>query len=358
VIEKIKKTKINSFFERLSSKSADQNIVPLFDADDFDGIRKLYKFKCNSCSSEFESNCIDLRCKKCNPAPISAGELELLQFIQTLIDDDIMQHDRSQISPFELDIFIPSKMIAIEFNGIYWHSEKFKSNDYHAIKHDLCKNANIHLIQIFEDEWVYNKQAVMNRLQSLLGKNEKIHARKCAVVNVTNTAAAKFLNDNHLQGKDNSKVKIGLMHNDELVSIMTFGKSRFDKSYEYELIRYCSKGGISVVGGANKLLKHFIALYSPQSILTYEDRRFSIGSFYTQLGFKYLRTSEPGYFYTNNKIRESRQKYQKHKLTKIFGDIDMSKTEKQIMNEHGFYQIYDAGHNVYGMVIHDIKNTD
>lgn len=117
--------------------------------------------------------------------------------------------------------------------------------------------------------------------------------------------ADKFLNSNHLQGKSASKVRLGLYHNDELVSLMTFGKFRFNKNVEWELVRFCSKSGCNVVGGASKLFKYFVNTYKPKSIITYSNNNLGNGSVYKGLGFSEFKNKKPASVWVNLKTKDS-----------------------------------------------------
>ena len=136
------------------------------------------------------------------------------------------------------------------------------------------KNNGYKLIHIFEHEWINKQEIIKSKLKALFGvEQERIYARKCIIKEISNKEKNDFLNQFHIQGEDKSKVKLGLFFADELVAIMTFGKPRFNKNYEYELIRYATSK--HVIGGASKLLKYFEHVYKPKSIITYADRRFS-----------------------------------------------------------------------------------
>ena len=128
---------------------------------------------------------------------------------------------------------------------------------------------------------------------------------------------------------------------------MTFGKCRFDKKHEWEMLRFCSKLGYHVVGGAGKLLKHFEKTYQPKSLVSYADRRWSQGKLYKALGFKLNHASGPNYWYFKNLKLESRIKYQKYKLKDILEVFDESKTEVENMIANGYHMIYDCGNLVF-----------
>lgn len=199
----------------------------------------------------------------------------------------------------ELDIFIPNKNIAIEYNGLYWHRDTVKGKNYHLNKLNLCDAKNIRLINIFEDEWI-NKQAIVKaRLKSILGLTPyKIYARKCVVKEITFAEAERFTTKYHLQGSAKSSVNLGLFYRGRLVAVMTFSHSRFNKKYNWELLRYCTVFNFNIIGGAGKLLSFFKQKYVG-SIISYADKRWSNGNLYKKLGFTELNDSPPNYWYFN-----------------------------------------------------------
>ena len=213
----------------------------------------------------------------------------------------------------------------------------------------MCESKGIHLIHIFEDEWVNNKDIVKSRLKNLFKLTDnKVYGRKCIIKEVNTKDKTKFLNDNHIQGTIGSKVNLGLYYNDDLVSIMTFGKGRVVMNgvkNEWELLRFCNKINHSVIGGASKLFKHFIKNYNPNQLISYADRRWSQGNLYNQLGFNKTHNSTPNYFYVVNNEREHRFKYRKNLL--VESGFDIKKTEREIMYDRGIYRIYDCGNLVY-----------
>lgn len=274
----------------------------------------------------------------------SKGEKEVEEFVRGL-GFEISTSDRQILNGDELDIVIPQKKIAIEYNGLRWHSNFFKPNDYHLQKTMKCEERGYRLIHIFEDEWIYKKDITKSRIKNILGVNGNvIYARNCHIKEVDGHTSNKFLFENHIQGKCASSIKLGLFYNDELVSLMTFGKSRHfigNGKTEWELLRFCNKMDTRVVGGASKLLKHFIKTYNPNEIVSYADKRWSDGNLYEVLGFQKYNESKPNYFYIINGKREYRFNYRKSILVKQ--GFDPNKTEKEIMEERGIPRIYDCG---------------
>jgi endogenous inhibitor of DNA gyrase (YacG/DUF329 family) len=277
---------------------------------------------------------------------------DIANYISSTINLDIITNNRQIIAPYEIDIFIPVKKIAIEFNGIYWHSENNGiDRDYHLKKTLLCEKNNIRLIHIFESAWRYKKEIVISRLNTILNAKciRKINGRDCFIRELNNSTTSNFINANHIQGHINSKINIGLFYNEELVAIMTFGKPRFDKKYQYELLRYCSSINTIIHGGASKLFNYFINEYNPQNIITYSDKSWNTGKLYRILGFEFSHTSGPNYWYfkNNSYTLHSRVKFQKHKLSKILKIFDPSLTEWENMKNNGYNRIWDCGNDVW-----------
>ncbi len=277
---------------------------------------------------------------------VSGKEKNILDFIKSIYQDKIIDNSREIISPKELDIFIPEKNLAIEFNGIYWHSEEYKSRNYHTDKTNLCKEKGIQLIHVFEHQWDNKPEIFKSAIANKLGLSTKIYARKCKVVELNNVK--NFLDNNHLQGNCGSSIKLGLTYNDELVSVMTFGKPRFNKDHEYELLRFCNKLNTTVIGGASKLLKYFERKYNPKSIISYANLQWSNGKVYKNLGFTELSISEPNYWWTKGGSVLSRYQCQKHKLGVILKDkFNPSLSEKKNMENNGYSRLYDCGNMVF-----------
>jgi len=182
-----------------------------------------------------------------------------------------------------------------------------------------------------------------------LHNNISIGARKCIIKEVNTSEAKSFCELNHLQGYVNSKIKIGLYYNNELVSLMTFGKPRMNKHYDYELLRMCNKKGYNIQGAFSKLLKYFEKTYKPDSLISYANRRWSTGNVYEKNGFTFSHNSPPNMFWFNkNKILKNRFNFQKHKLKNIKNfEYNEKLTVDENMFNNGYRVIYDCGNKVY-----------
>lgn len=330
--------------------------------DNFDNItssRSIINIHCNSHNKDFtymlnnflryDSNpgCEDCKCV------VSKPEIELLEYISSIYYGTIIRSDRSILNGKELDIYIPEYKLAFEFNGIYWHSHKHKPNNYHLDKTNRCEELGIHLIHIYEDEWINKKEIVKSRIRSKLKKDvNKFYGRNTIIKEIDNIIAKDFLNKNHLQGYTQSSVKLGLYKNDELLSVMTFGKLRVtlgNKSEldNYELLRFATKLDTIVIGGANKLFKYFIDNYRPTYILSYADRSWSniYSNVYLNLNFKLSTTTSPGYYYYSfdNGIFTKYHRYKYRKSNLISLGYDSNKTEFEITDDLKLLRVYNSG---------------
>ena len=270
-------------------------------------------------------------------------------FIRSILDEYNIEYKtnvRDIIPPKELDIYIPFKNIAIECNGIFWHSKK--PTNYHLNKFNECFKRGIQLLTIWED-WIKNKPEIIKSvILSKLGIYKKrIYARKCIVKEIDSKTCNNFLDHNHIQGKSPSSIKLGLFYNNELISIMTFGKSRLgigQSNNGYELIRFCNKQNTQVIGGASKLFHFFVKKYNPDNIYSYSSNDISNGNLYKQLKFKTNNKINQSYWYINQLTFERfhRFNFRKQKLKEMGYNIE-NQTECQIMENLPYWRIYDSG---------------
>lgn len=270
----------------------------------------------------------------------SKEEKELFEWIPT---DNKICNTRSIISPLELDMFLPDHNLAIEYNGAYYHSELFKPEGYHIFKTSECEKRGIQLLHIFDFE---NMDIWKSIISGKLKKNDRIFARKCLVQELSCKEAEAFLDENHLQGSCPAKYRYGLFYKGQLVQVMTFGVPRFNKNYDFELLRLASRKFTSVVGGASKLLRYFRDSHKG-SIVSYANRRFSMGDVYRKPGFVQTGRTNVNYFYTRCGEVLSRYQCQKHKLKNLLENFDPAKTEKENMEMNGFFKVFDCGNLIF-----------
>lgn len=289
-------------------------------------------------------------CHKCAEWGASKSEAEILNFVQSL-NLEVLQSNRKIIKPLELDIVIPEHKLAIEFNGIHWHSTKYdKSPRKHLKKTLAAEAAGYRLIHIFEDEWLQRPEVVKNTLRHILGiSTDRYQARKLTVGKVPVKEAKEFLELHHLQGAPKRGQAYTLSTPEgETVSVMVFSPTYSVRGTKkdanlYELTRYASKG--SVVGGASRLLKAFLKdTPDCHKIVSYADRRWFSGDMYKALGFNCTKVNPPSYSYVIGTRREHKSKFQHKHLAKRFGDnYDAQKSERENCEANGVFAIYDCG---------------
>lgn len=276
---------------------------------------------------------------------LSHVEKELFEWFPV---EDKVSNNRKVLDGLEIDIYSPSLKLGIEYDGIYWHSTAVQEDpNYHIKKLNLAESKGITLYNIFEniDDLDIWKSMILNKL----GQSRRIYARKCEVRRVDYHDIREFLAENHLQGAVASPINYALYYEDELVEVMTFKRPRFTKDYDFELLRLCTKKGITVVGGASKLFSAFRREYPTASVISYANRRWSRGDVYRQLGFELLKLSAPNYWYVRGDEVLSRYQAQKHKLPQILGEsFDPEFSESENMQQAGFERIYDCGNLVFG----------
>lgn len=270
---------------------------------------------------------------------------------------DVRINDRTIIGPKELDIYIPDRNLSIELNGIYWHSYDSRpttvEKNRHLHKRNLCIEKNIKLLQIWDTEWIEKNHIIKDIIRRSLGLSKRvIYARNTSVRHVTSEASNKFLSDNHIQSGKNARYRYGLYtKEDELVSIMTFSRPRFDTNTDYEMIRFCSKSNIHIIGGIKKLYAAFIKELQPNSVISYSDRRFFAGESYMKLGFEKSSRSDTtiDYFWVKNNQIINRLNTQKHKLSALLGNknFDVLLSEDENLFKNKYRKLYGCGHDTW-----------
>jgi predicted transcriptional regulator/very-short-patch-repair endonuclease/predicted transcriptional regulator with HTH domain len=288
---------------------------------------------------------------------ISGPEMEIRDFLSSYIND-LEYNNKKILNGQEIDILSEKHKIAIEYNGLYYHSiESGKDKNYHLNKTTLANEKGYKLIHIFEDEYLKNKDLVLNKLLHLFNiqNKENIHARKCIIKEIkTTNETNNFLNKNHIQGSSKSTIKYGAYYNNILVSVMLFDNNTMfyknsDNKNKYELSRFCVDNSYNINGIANRLLKQFIKDYNPIEIISFADRRWTLNkdnNLYINLNFKLDNIGNPNYFWCKKQNRYKSYNFIKTKISKKeeFKDIySPEKTEIQMMNEAGYVRVYDCG---------------
>lgn len=280
----------------------------------------------------------------------SKEEQEIVDFISQYYE---CKKDRTILEGKELDIFIPSKNIAIEYNGNKWHTEWFgkKTMYYHLNKTRLCNMKGIKLLQIFEDEYINHKDIVLNKIKHILNINEslpKIMGRKCIICKIDNKTAKEFLSDYHIQGFAKSTIYLGAIFEDKLIGVMTF-KQETKGSDKWELTRFASDYHYVCQGVGGKLFKYFINHYNPSEVKSFADRRWTLDEYenlYTKLGFELVNILKPDYRYYNEKVdkynRFHKFGFRKQILNKDYG-LPLTMSEVEMVKELGYDRVWDCG---------------
>jgi hypothetical protein len=338
------------------------NVECMFSFDDYKGSGGYNKhpWRCKKCGKDFQCYInpnTPLECPFC--APKGTKHEQLIK--DFLTKHGIRHYDRYRKllrtvdgKTKELDFYLPDHNLGIEVHGLYWHSELKINKNHDVNKLNLCEQNGTRLISIFDDEIFNKQQIVFNRLKSILGKTKyKIFARKCVIKSLNFKEKGRFLNKYHIQGDTTSTHNYGLYYKNRLVAVCTFNKTRqmFKTTTnkvenEFELVRYCTVGSFSIVGGCGKMFKHFLKDINPSQVISYCDRRWSQGNMYKQLGFKLQTITQPNYWYTHMsscKERYSRYMFQKHKLKQILENYNETLSEHQNMRNNKYIRVYDCG---------------
>ena len=249
----------------------------------------------------------------------SSKEKEIRKLLDSL-GIEYLTNDRSILDGKEIDIYIPTKKIGIEFNGDYWHSSLFQEKTYHFDKSKLAESKGIRLIHIYEYEWNTMKDKIIQLLKIALGiADNKIYARKCEVREITNQEA-KVLNDKvHLQNHRNAQVTYGLYYHGELVQLMSFSRTHYNRNLKgdnsWEIIRGCPGSNNIVVGGVSKLFSRFIRDYDPDEVFSYCDFNKFDGKSYEAIGMKFIGYTGPDKTYLIDGVAYKRNpsKYKEYK---------------------------------------------
>lgn len=236
----------------------------------------------------------------------------------------------------EFDFVNEDRKIAVEMNGLYFHSEKFLDRDYHLEKLRLAQKEGYRLIMIWDYEWQRRRPQVKNFLLSAFnGNNIRLGARKTVCRKVPKKEAEKFLDDNHIQGTVSFIEAFGLYRNEELLMVITVGRHHRN-SQEFVVSRMCAKHGVTVSGGFSKLCKE--ASKSYKTLFSWVDLRLSEGRSYELAGWKEVATSGPDYFYTDKRKIISKQSRKKKNVKTPAG-----MTEAEHAKIDGLTRVWDCG---------------
>jgi len=337
----IAKMNYNSFIKNTIENF---ELTPLLNKEDYIGIgtRPKITFECIHCNHTFIKRfdyASPPKCKICYPTVFSyqsKGEQEVYEYCKTLTDK-VEHSNRTLINPYEVDIYLPEFNLAIEYNGLYWHSEKGGKNVSkvaNKVKKAL-EEKGIQLLSLYSDEWENKSNTVKTMIKHKLKlSNERHYARKLTIKKVDRLKAIGFIDKFHLQGAPKQMpLNYGLYNNNNLLSVMSFKKV----GNNLELIRFCSSGNI--VGGASRLLKACQKEHK-MNIVSFSNNRYSDGNLYKVLGFNEIGIVPPMQEYVSKYMNRIHKRGAPRLLKEIERD---NKTEWELMQELGYDRIWDCG---------------
>jgi hypothetical protein len=326
-------------------------VILLSEADSYlNRQESLLEIRCDTCGNTDNVSLFNIercwKCRVCHPGG-SRKQLDLYHWIKDELGfSDAISSDRNVISPYEVDIWIPSKRVAIEYNGLYWHSgekEDVFNKTRHREKYDLCKKNDIKLIQFYSDEFDRREQVCRSMIRNALGSLDlKLNARDCQIEELSTKQAQEFLDANHIAGYTRSSYKVGLVHPEYgLVSVATT-RTPIQKKWGnvVELARMASKTHLMVRGGASKLLNHLFSKGQEdgfEGLLSYAELRYGEGGVYEHCGLQKVGTTGPNYWYTDGSVRYDRFKFR----------AQDGLTENEYAQKHGVRSVWGVGNSVY-----------
>ena len=279
---------------------------------------------CNNCKEYFyQSPHKHLTGHGC-PFCIQKTQKEIYQYISSMVEPKY--NDRKIIAPQELDIWIPSHNLAIEFNGVYWHSEAKHNNIYyHYDKYLKCQEKSITLIQIYSSEWHYKLEQIKSYIKTKLNQNNIIKTSNCNIITITKQQYSQFQNQNSILISKSGNTLIGLQYNNQLIATLNI--------HNDQLLSYTELLGRTIPGGLNKLLQHY-----GKSVFYNDNLRYTIKEQLAE--FIFIETVKPDYQYTKNMCTYPKYYYPKHK----FKNYDQELTPVENMKNNNYYRLWDAGY--------------
>lgn len=283
-------------------------------------------------------------CHSCSHLSSNA-ENEVANFIYGL-GFNVIRNNKEILDGKEIDIYIPERKAAIEYDGLIWHSGKFgKSKDYHLMKTQLCEEKGIRLIHIFEDEWLNRRKAVEFRLKRILNcinLFNNVNIDKCNIVEIGKNKVKDFLKKNNIEEYKQSFVNIGCIYGVKLIGLMSFArKTQEDNSW---FVSNCSLSNTYESNGLiKKIITYFIEKHNPNSIRWDVDRRWfnkTYESDLVKIGFVLKEIGKPRYYYVVKHKRLT-----KYDIIKMKSKSKEYKrlTESEFVNKMNYYRIYDCG---------------
>ncbi len=343
-IAKLAKSKLlsrNEVLERLA-QNKDFNLEQK--VSEYQGYQTHMNFTCKTCGTFQRKTLKSIdeksRCYVCFPYGFTSKiEEEVREYIKSLGQNCFST--RQEISPFEIDAFVPALKLGIEVNGLYWHSEKAgKDKKAHQIKTELCKEKEISLFHIFEDEWINKPDIVKSIITHKLGLSKfRISARECSII-FNHGDANEFIAGSHLDGNVRSSQTISLVFNDEIVGCLSMRKPLHANHGTLELARLCFRTNTSVAGGSTRLLKYmkdFAKSSGYKRIMTYADQRLGHNNHYQKSGFQFVGETPIRFWWTDFSQRYNRFQFR----------AKDGKSQKEVAEKAGVTRIWGCKNSKY-----------
>lgn len=308
---------------------------------DYAGINeRTLRFICNGCGQRILRSLytISYGCPECNSHE-SRQQHEIKSFVRSVTGTSPVT-TRSVINPYEIDIFVEDKSFAIEFNGLWWHTDKMKNErNYHARKTDMCREKGIKLLHVFSDEWKYKRRIIESMIKHRLGAcNDSVDARKCNLITLDAGAEKEFFSANHIDGYTRSKKAFGLMHGNVLIAALSLREPHHKSMKQYtEVARFACALNKNVRGALGKLISA-AKKETTKPLLSYIDQRHGDGLSYVKVGFKKVKETQERFWWTDCIHRYDRFKFKANKKE--------NKPEQVVANEFGVFRIFGCRNSV------------
>ena len=273
----------------------------------------------------------------------SYKETVVYQFVKSL-GVTVIDRDRTILNGLEIDILCHDHKLGIEFDGMRWHSVLCgKDRNFHLNKTELMEEKGYQLLHIFESEWddPVKQEIWKSIIKAKFGIfDERVYARKCLLVEVESKVARQFFDENHLAGFIPARHYYGLQYNDQIVSMISFGPSRFAKN-ENEIYRFASLKGHSVIGAFGK----FVSNLKLHDYVLFADRRFSGPDCVYSKFFSQKKILPPIWYgmEVGSYEPKNRLNFTKQKLMTTISNYDESISPIDNMLDNGYNMIYDCG---------------
>lgn len=225
--------------------------------------------------------------------------------------------------------------------GNHWNPEGI-DKCYHRDKSKIATESGYRCIHIFDWDDI-------DKVLQMLQPKERIYARKCKIYKLRKEVAEDFLNRYHLQGSCRGQLLcLGLVYEGDLIQVMTFGKSRYDKHHAIELLRLCTRPGLVVVGGASKLFSYATSEYGLNDIISYCDLSKFTGRVYEEIGMKKIRITPPQEVWSRESEKITANLLRARGYDQLFKtNFGKGTSNEDLMIEHGWLPVYDCGQAVY-----------